>query len=61
MVVSPKVLLEEMDMLNSKGVSTENLRLDLRAHLIMPYHIVIDTLSEKAKGTLEIAEMPAPE
>lgn len=41
-------------MLNSKGVSTENLRLDLRAHLIMPYHIVIDTLSEKAKGTGDI-------
>lgn len=53
-VVSPKVLLEEMDMLNSKGVSTENLRLDLRAHLIMPYHIVIDTLSEKAKGAGDI-------
>ena len=53
-VVSPKVLLEEMDMLNSKGVSTENLRLDLRAHLIMPSHIVIDTLSEKAKGTGDI-------
>ena len=53
-VVSAKVLLEEMDMLNSKGVSTENLRLDLRAHLIMPYHIVIDTLSEKAKGTGDI-------
>lgn len=53
-VVSPKVLLEEMDMLNSKGISTKNLRLDLRAHLIMPYHIVLDTLSEKSRGEGDI-------
>ena len=40
-VVDPKVLLEELDMLTEKGVDVSGLRLDLRAHLIMPYHIVI--------------------
>ncbi|MBE7038615.1 MAG: adenylosuccinate synthase [Ruminococcaceae bacterium] len=53
-VVDPKVLLEEIDMLTEKGVDVSGLRLDLRAHLIMPYHIVLDGLAEEAKGKSDI-------
>ncbi len=49
-VVDPKVLLEEMSTLISCGVSMKNLKIDLRAHVVMPYHKVIDELSEASKG-----------
>ena len=53
-VVDPKVLLEEIDMLSSRGVDVSNLRIDARAHVILPYHIALDGLSEKARGSAEI-------
>ena len=53
-VVDPKVLLGEIDMLASRGVSADNLRIDLRAHIIMPYHIQMDELAEKARGKGDI-------
>ena len=49
-VVDPKVLLEEMDTLAAQGVSLKNLVIDLRAHVVMPYHKELDELAEKAKG-----------
>ncbi len=51
-VVDPEVLLEEIDMLTSKGIaiSPENLSISEKAHLIMPYHKAIDMASEEAKG-----------
>lgn len=49
-VVDPKVLLEEIDMLTQKGVDVSGLRLDMRAHVIMPYHIELDGLSESVRG-----------
>lgn len=53
-VVDPGVLLDELDMLRAQGVSTDNLRIDLRAHLILPYHIVLDGLMEAARGAGDI-------
>ncbi len=53
-VVDPKVVLEEMHALKEKGVSFDNLMIDLRAHVVMPYHKVIDELAEKAKGDMAI-------
>lgn len=53
-VIDPKVLLEEIDGMESQGVSTKNLRIDSRAHVIMPYHIELDKLSEKARGKSDI-------
>lgn len=41
-VVDPKVMLEEIDGFESKGISTKNLKIDSRAHVIMPYHIALD-------------------
>ncbi len=53
-VVDPQCLLEELDMLTEKGVDVSGLRLDLRAHLILPYHIELDGLAETAKGKSDI-------
>ena len=48
-VVDPQAILQEIDMLESRGISTNNLKVDLRAHIIMPYHKEIDALSEEKK------------
>ena len=53
-VVDPKVLLAEIDGMESKGISTTNLKIDARAHVIMPYHIELDGLSESARGKGDI-------
>jgi adenylosuccinate synthase len=50
-VIDPTVLLEEIDLLNSSGVGVEGrLWISPRAHLIMPYHKILDGLYEEAKG-----------
>ena len=53
-VVDPAVLIGELDMLTEKGVSTDNLKIDYRAHLIMPYHRRLDELMERARGKSDI-------
>lgn len=53
-VVDPKVLLTEIDGMEQKGISTQNLKIDARAHVIMPYHIALDGLSEAARGKGDI-------
>jgi adenylosuccinate synthase len=49
-VVDPAVLIEEMDMLEAKGVDTRQLRLSGNAHLIMPYHQQLDRVTERYLG-----------
>jgi len=49
-VVSPPVILEELEQLRGKGVDTSRLFISNRAHLIMPYHTLLDKLEEEAKG-----------
>ncbi|MBZ4646528.1 MAG: purA [Clostridia bacterium] len=53
-VVDPGVLLGELDMLQARGVSTDNLKIDARAHIIFPYHRELDGLSEIARGKSDI-------
>lgn len=53
-VVDPKVILEEIDMLTSRGVDVSNLKIDARAHMILPYHIELDGLSEASRGKGDI-------
>ena len=53
-VIDPKVFLNEVNYLKEKGIDTSNLRISERAHIIMPYHIAIDTLEEAAKGDKKI-------
>jgi adenylosuccinate synthase len=49
-VVNPAVLLEELQALEAAGVSTANLFVSERAHLVMPYHRLLDGLQEVASG-----------
>lgn len=49
-VVNPKALLEELRGIQEKGVTTDNLRISDRAHVIFPYHILIDQLADARKG-----------
>lgn len=53
-VVDLKVLIKEMDYLQSKGVDTSRLYISDRCHLIMPYHIKQDECEELAKGDAKI-------
>jgi adenylosuccinate synthase len=53
-VVDPRVLLGEIDGLKRAGVSVNNLRLSANAHLIMPYHVLLDTAGETKLGKLSI-------
>jgi adenylosuccinate synthase len=50
-VVDPSVLIEEIEMLEQAGVGVDGrLWVSPRAHLIMPYHKILDGLYEEAKG-----------
>ena len=55
-VVDPKALFEEIGYLEKEGVNVtpEKLIISDRAHLIMPYHRVLDILKEKARGKNDI-------
>ena len=51
-VVDADVLLDEIDGLRERGIDiTRRLVLSERAHLIMPYHVVLDGLAEAARGS----------
>lgn len=53
-VVDPHVLCEELDGLEARGVSLDTLRLSGNAHLIMPYHILLDGAAEMRLGKFSI-------
>jgi len=53
-VVDPRVLCGELDTLRQRGVSADNLRLSGNAHLIMPYHILLDAAHETQLGKRKI-------
>lgn len=53
-VISPAVILKEIRGLKDHGVSMDDLRIDARAHVILPYHVAMDELSEKSLGKGDI-------
>lgn len=53
-VVNPKALLAELKSIQDKGVTTDNLRISDRAHVIFPYHILMDQLADAKKGAGKI-------
>ncbi len=53
-VVDPSVLLAELDGLEARDVDTSNLLLSADAHLIMPYHVAIDKVTERFLGNKKI-------
>lgn len=48
-VIDPKVLFEELTMLESKGF-TPTLKISETAHVIFPFHILLDGIEEESKG-----------
>jgi adenylosuccinate synthase len=49
-VLDPKVLLAELEQVQSRGISIERLIISDRAHLIMPWHPIFDKLEEEQRG-----------
>ena len=49
-VINPGVLLDEINQLNQRSVDTSRLFISDRAHLVMPYHILLDGLEEESRG-----------
>ena len=49
-VVNPQVLIEEMDALQARGIDTTRLLLSGNAHVIMPYHLELDRVTERRLG-----------
>lgn len=49
-VVDLEGLFEEIDMLHDRGISTDNLKISSRAHLVMPYHKTLDALKEDSSS-----------
>jgi adenylosuccinate synthase len=54
LVLNPEALIEEIKYVQSNGFSTENLKISDRAHVIMPYHLLLDALEEDSKGAAKI-------
>ena len=53
-VVDLGFLKKELEMLNEKNISTKNLALSANAHVIMPYHKILDELIEESLGDKKI-------
>ena len=53
-VVDPVALLKELDGLNERGISTNNLRISNRAQVILPYHLAQDEYEERRRGDNKI-------
>lgn len=54
MVINPGALVEEIQYIRDNGFSTDNLKISDRAHVIMPYHLVLDALEEDRKADNKI-------
>lgn len=54
MVINPKALVRELKYLHDRGISTDNLKISNRAHVILPYHLKLDEMQEQQKGDNKI-------
>lgn len=53
-VIDPQVLLKEIQSMQEKGIDTSGLKISNRAHIIMPYHRLLDELEEDYRGDRKI-------
>jgi adenylosuccinate synthase len=53
-VIDPKVLIDELEALRARRVDVSGLRVSANAHLIMPYHLLLDSAGEAKLGRLQI-------
>jgi adenylosuccinate synthase len=56
-VLNPETLFTEIDELNRRGIDTSRLLISDRTNIIMPYHILLDGLEEKSRGSRAIGTM----
>ncbi len=49
-VIDPEILLQEMDGLTERGISVANLRISGHAHVILPFHRMLDHLQEEGRS-----------
>lgn len=54
LVVDPKWLLKEINNLKKTGVICNNLKISNRAHVVLPYHLKLDEVEEKRRGSNKI-------
>jgi adenylosuccinate synthase len=54
MVINPGALVEEIQYIRDNGFTTDHLKISDRAHVIMPYHLVLDALEEDRKADNKI-------
>ncbi len=50
MVINPPELVRELDTLRSMGIVSQNIHISANAHVVMPYHILLDRLEEQLRG-----------
>jgi adenylosuccinate synthase len=53
-VIDPKVLIDELNGLRERRIDVSGLRISANAHLIMPYHLLLDSAGEAKLGSLQI-------
>jgi adenylosuccinate synthase len=53
-VIDPRVLIEELDALRARRVDVGGLRISANAHMIMPYHLLLDSAGEAKLGSNKI-------
>ena len=53
-VINPPALVIELDGLGAAGFRCDNLLISDRAHLVMPYHVLIDQLEERERGAKKL-------
>lgn len=53
-VVNPKSFIREIEQIESKGLKTDHVFISRRAHVIMPYHILLDQYREEEEGGTQI-------
>jgi len=53
-VINPPALVVELDGLADAGFDASNLHIADRAHLVMPYHVLIDQLEERERGSAKL-------
>jgi adenylosuccinate synthase len=53
-VINPPALVTELDALAAAGFDCDNLLISDRAHIVMPYHVLLDQLDERERGAGKI-------
>jgi adenylosuccinate synthase len=50
-VIDPEILLKEMEELQKRNISIDNLKISHNAHVILPFHRMLDSIQEKHRSS----------